>query len=157
MFKALLQFLGRNKEMAVEKAEVKEMPKPSKEEILDVFRKFKMTAYNEIDVSPKNENAVEYLKSLGLVSTVEQHFLNASTGKVECRKTAKWNSWDCSWCANFYVGDKTVEWGNLGNKTVYRNVALCKKGCELQVRDFMKGKRCVHFIPRQLVEVVGDV
>jgi hypothetical protein len=51
----------------------------------------------------------------------------------------------------------TVEWGLLGNKTTYRNIALCKKGYDLQFRDFMKGKRCPHFIPRLLVEVVGDV
>jgi hypothetical protein len=154
MLSRLLALVHGRKEPEV-KAELTVEQKPSKEEILDVFRKFKMTAFNEIDVSPKDEKTVEYLQKLGLVSVTSEHFLNEATGKVECRKTAKWNSWDCSWCVNFYYGDMTTEWGNLGNKTTYRNIALCKKGYDLQFRDFMKGKRCVHFLPKQL-EVVMD-
>jgi hypothetical protein len=157
MLSKLLSLVHGGKKEEPEAAEKTEMPKPTREEIMNVFRKFKMTAFNEIDVSPKDENTVAYLKSLGLVTVVEQHFLNEATGKIECRKTAKWNSWDCSWCANFYYGDMTTEWGLLGNKTTYRNIALCKKGYDLQFRDFMKGKRCPHFLPKQLVEVVGDV
>jgi hypothetical protein len=157
MFKALQQLLGCKKDVAVEeKAEVKEMPKPTREQILDVLQKFKLSAFNSIDVSPNNESVVAYFQKLGLVSVTSEHFLDVATGKIGVRKTAKWNSWDCSWCVNFYVGDKTVEWGLLGNKTTYRNIALCKKGHELQFRDFMKGKRCVSFMPKKLVEALGD-
>ena len=148
---------GKGVDKKVTAEQPKEMPKPSKEDIMDVFQKFKLSAFNSIDVSPKDEKTVEYLKSLGLVTVVEQHFLNASTGMTERRKTAKWNSWDCSWCVNFYVGDKTVEWGNLGNKATFRNISLCRKGCELQVRDSLTGKRCGSFMPKKLAEALdGD-
>jgi hypothetical protein len=143
---------GKDEKITETKAEVEQ--KPTREEILAVVQKFKMTAFNEVDVSPKDEKTVEYLQKLGLVSVTSEHFLDVATGKIGVRKTAKWNSWDCSWCANFYVGDMTVEWGCLGNKATYRNVALCKKGYDLQVRDFMKGKRCVHFLPKQLAVVM---
>ena len=157
MFRFLHQVFHGRKDVAVEEkaAEVTEQ-KPTKEQIMAVVGRFKLNAADRLVVKPEDEPTIAFLERLGLVTTEVEYSLNQRTGAVEQRKMARWNSWDCSWCANFYVGDKTVEWGNLGNKAVYRNVALCKKGYDLQVRDFMKGKRCPHFLPRQLVEVVGD-
>jgi len=151
MFKALQQLLGCKKDVAVEpKAEVKEMPKPSKDAIMNVVGRFKLSAFDGIDVLPKDEKTIEYLKSLGLVTVIEEHFLNASTGTIECRKTAKWNSWRCEDCAHFFVGEMKTKPSLVADEVTLKNIRQCKRGFSLQFTDTRKGKRCAFFEDKRL-------
>ena len=148
---------GLRKKDAVEETEQpNDMPKPSKEEILNLVQKFKMSASDWIDVSSSNEKTIEYLKSLGLVTVVEEHFLNASTGTIECRKTAKWNSWRCEDCAHFFVGDMKTKPSLVADEVTLKNVAQCSRGFSMEFRDGRKGKRCPYFEDKRLLEVLND-
>jgi len=142
---------GKGVDKKVTAEQPKEMSKPSKEDIMDVFQKFKLSAFNSIDVSPKDEKTVEYLKkSLGLVTVVEQHFLNASTGTIEYRKTAKWNSWRCEDCVHFFVGEMKTKPSLVADEVTLKNIRQCKRGFSLQFTDTRKGKRCAFFEDKRL-------
>jgi len=147
---------GKDEKITETKAEVTVEQKPTREQVLNVVGRFKLSAFDGIDVSPKDEKTVEYLKSLGLVTVVEEHFLNAATGKVECRKMARWLSWRCEDCAHFFVGDLKTKPSIVAAEVVLKNVAQCSRGFSMEFRDGRKGKRCPYFEDKRLLEVLND-
>jgi len=141
---------GGKKEEPEVTAEKTEMPKPSKDAIMNVVGRFKLSAFDGIDVLPKDEKTIEYLKSLGLVTVIEEHFLNASTGTIEYRKTAKWNSWRCEDCVHFFVGEMKTKPSLVADEVTLKNIRQCKRGFSLQFTDTRKGKRCAFFEDKRL-------
>jgi hypothetical protein len=138
MFKALQQLLGCKKDVAVEeKAEVKEMPKPSKENILAVFERLKRTVFGNILVgSDEEEQVVEFLKDRGLVAVEVEHYLDGNRGMMT-RKYAKWiGGWSCGDCVHGSKCEKNV-------------------GKEIWYHDTSFGRRCQRFMHKAIAEVLG--
>jgi hypothetical protein len=136
MFKMFQQLLGR-KDVAVEKAEVTEVQKPTKQEILDVYEKLRRSVYGFVDVTPSNEAAIDCLKKAGLVALTEEHLLDGNRGLV-VRRYAKWVAgWSCNDCVHGSTCEKNV-------------------GKEIWYHDISFGRRCQRFMHKKLVEVMGD-
>ena len=151
MFKALQQLLGRNKDVAFEeKAEVSEVQKPTREEILAVVGRFKLNAADRLVVKQEDEPSVDFLERLGLVKTEVEYSLNLKTGQIEQRRLARWLSWNCGDCVNYFVGDLREKVSLAGGERVLRGVRQCQKGFSLQFTDPRKGKRCAFFEDKRL-------
>jgi hypothetical protein len=136
MFKMFQQLLGR-KDVAVEpKAEVKEMPKPSKENILAVFERLKRTVFGNILVGSKEEEqVVEFLKEKGLVAVEVEHYFDGNRGTMT-RKYAKWiGGWSCGDCVHGSTCEK-----NVGNEIWYHDISF--------------GRRCQRFMHKAIAEVL---
>jgi hypothetical protein len=158
MFKMFQRLLGCKKDVAVEpKAQVKEIPKPTIEEFLVVYDKFKSTVYSYVDVTPSNEAVIDCLKKAGLVAVTEEHVLDGNRGLV-VRRYAKWiGGWDCTNCTEYFVEDLRVKPSLVADEVVLKNEPQCRLGFDMHIRDANKARRCPHYLPKKLVEVVGDV
>jgi hypothetical protein len=157
MFRFLQQVFHGRKDVAVEpKTEVEEMPKPSKEAVMNVFQRFKLNATDRLVVKKEDEPTVAFLKNLGLVTTEVEYSLNPRTGVVEQRKMARWVSWNCEDCAHFFVGDMKTKPSLAADEVVLKNVPQCRKGFSMEFRDGRKGKRCPYFEDKRLLEVLND-
>jgi hypothetical protein len=123
--------------VAVEpKAEVKEMPKPSKENILAVFERLKRTVFGNVLVGSKEEEQViDFLKDKGLVAVEVEHYLDGNRGMMT-RKYAKWiGGWSCGDCVH----------GNSCEKNI---------GREIWYHDMNFGRRCQRFMHKAIAEVL---
>jgi hypothetical protein len=156
MFK-LLQIFGRGKEMAVEpKAEVEEIPKPSKDAIMNVYEKLRHTVYGYIYVTPSNEAAIDYLKKAGLVAVTEEHVLDGNRGLI-VRRCTKWvGGWDCTNCIEYFVGDLRTKPSVAADEVVLRNEPQCRHGFDMHFMDANKGRRCPHYRDKRLLGVLND-
>jgi hypothetical protein len=141
---------GKGVDKKVTAEQPKEMPKPAKQELLAVVQKFKLNAGDRLVVKPKDEPSVDFLECLGLVKTEVEYSLNPRTGVVEQRKIARWVSWNCGDCVNYFVGDLREKVSLVGGERVLHGVRQCKKGFSLQFTDMKKGKRCAFFEDKRL-------
>jgi hypothetical protein len=152
MFKALQQLLGR-KDVAVEEkaAEVTEQ-KPTKEQIMAVVGRFKLNAADRLVVKPEDEPTIDFLERLGLLKTGSEFSLSPKTGQIEQRRFARWLSWRCEDCVNYFVGDLKTKPSLVADEVVLKNVPQCRKGFSMEFRDGRKGKRCPYFEDKRLKE-----
>jgi hypothetical protein len=156
MFKMFQQILGCKKDVAVEKAEVTEVQKPTKQEILDVYEKLRRTVYGFVDVTPSNEAAIEFLRANGLVEVRAEHFTDAHRGLIE-KKVARWvGGWYCSNCTEYFVGDLRTKPSLAADEVVLKNEPQCRKGFDMHFMDANKGRRCPHYRDKRLLEVLND-
>jgi len=155
MFKMFQQFLGCKKDVAVEKAEVTEVQKPTKQEILDVYEKLRRSVYGFVDVTPSNEAAIEFLRANGLVEVRSEHFMDAHRGLIE-KKTARWvGGWCCSNCTEYFVADLKTKPSLAAEEVVLKNEPQCRKGFDMHVMDVNKGRRCPHYRDKRLLSILG--
>jgi hypothetical protein len=130
-------------------------PKPSSEEIKRVFQALRQSARGSMEVKPEDDPVINLLEKRGLVKVEFEKFLDARKGLLE-RKTAWWvGGWACSGCVNFFVGDLKEKRGPDGVAVVIKNVKQCRKGFSLQFTDALKGKRCPHFVHREVARLLG--
>jgi hypothetical protein len=136
MFRFLQQVFHGRKDVVVEpKTEVKEMPKPTREQILDVYEKLRRGVYGYVDVTPPDEAAIDCLKKAGLVALTEEHLLDGNRGLV-VRRYAKWVAgWSCNDCVHGSTCEKNV-------------------GKEIWYHDISFGRRCQRFMHKAIAEVL---
>jgi hypothetical protein len=153
----MLHGLRKSKGEVKETEQPKEMPKPSKDAIMNVFQRFKLNAADRLVVKPEDEPVIGLLEGLGLLKTESEYSLNPRTGRVEERKIARWLSWNCEDCVNFFVDDLREKVSLVGGERVLHGVRQCKRGFSLQFTDTRKGKRCPFFEHKRLKEALNDV
>jgi len=107
-------------------------------------------------VKKEDEPTIKFLEGLGLLTTEVEYSLNPRAGVVEQRKMARWLSWRCEDCVNYFVGDLKETVSLVGGERVFKNVRQCKKGFSLQFTDSKKGKRCPHYRSKRLLGVLND-
>ena len=156
MFRFLQQVFHGRKDVAVEpKTEVKEMPKPTREEIMNVYEKLRRTVYGYVDVTPSNEAAIEFLRANGLVDVRSEFFMDAHKGMIE-KKTARWvGGWCCSNCTEYFVGDLRTKPSVAAGEVVLRNESQCRRGFDMHFMDANKGRRCPHYRDKRLLSLLG--
>jgi len=145
---------GGKKEEPEVTAEKTEMPKPAREQIMDVVGRFKLNAADRLFVKPEDEPTIGFLGSLGLLTTETEYSLNLKTGQTKQRKMARWLSWRCEDCVNFFVGDMKTKPSLVADEVVLKNVPQCRKGFSTGFRDARKGKRCPFFEHKRLKEAL---
>lgn len=155
MFRTLQQLIhGGKKEEPDVKAETT-MEKPTKEAVVDVFQRFKLNAGDRLLVKPEDEPVIAFLEGLGLLKTESEFSLSPKTGQIEQRKMARWLSWRCEDCVNFFIGDLREKVSLVGGERVLHGVRQCKKGFDLMFMDGKKAKRCPHYRDKRLLSLLG--
>jgi hypothetical protein len=157
VFSRLLSLLhgGKDGKITETKAEVEQ--KPTKEQIMDVVGRFKLNAADRLFVKPEDEPTIAFLERLGLLKTESEFSLSPKTGQIEQRRFARWLSWNCEDCVNYFVGDLREKVSLAGGERVFHGVRQCEKGFSLQFTDPRKGKRCPFFEDKRLMEALNGV
>jgi hypothetical protein len=123
---------------------------------MNVVGRFKLNAGDRLVVKPEDEPVISFLEGLGLLTTEVEYSLNPRTGVVEQRKIARWISWRCEDCVNFFVGDLKTKPSLVADEVVLKNVKQCRRGFSMEFRDGRKAKRCPYFEDKRLKEALAE-
>jgi len=155
---SVLHGLRKSKGEDVKETEQPKSVMPSREQVLDVFQKLKLSLAGRIRCTPSDMPAVMVLEKAGLIKLERGYCLNPETGVIEQRTSAVWiGGWNCENCSEFFIGDMTEKTGNLGRTVTFKNVPQCKKGFSMEFRDSRKGRRCPFYRDKRLMEALNGV
>jgi hypothetical protein len=146
---------GKDEKITETKVETT-VEKPTKEQIMAVVGRFKLNAADRLFVKPEDGPSVDFLERLGLVKTESEFSLSPKTGQIEQRRFARWLSWNCEDCVNFFVGDMKTKPSLVADEVVLKNVPQCRRGFSMEFRDGRKGKRCPYFEDKRLKEALAQ-